>query len=141
MAAATIEGLGGNAAFTAGWTFKVASWSADYNVEVADTTGFGDGGFRAKAPVIASMTGSMAGTGQSATTVPVPAGMANGTTMSVGDLAGATTTVTLTATTGCTYAFSAVITRLSMSRPVDGKMDVSADFESSGPITQSWTTA
>ena len=86
------------------------------------------------------MTGSAAGTAEfdDSDTKPLPADLADGSAMAAGDLNNAKAVMTLTATTGCTYSFTAVVTRVSMSRPADGKMDVSLDFESTGPITQTW---
>ena len=141
MAGTTIEGLGGSVTI-AGYNVKFASWSADYTMETVDTTGFDDGGFRTKAPVIASMTGSAAGTASegAATTEPIPGALAT-TAMTVGGMAAATAAVVLTGTTGCTFTFSAVVTRVSMSRPVDGKMDVTCDFESTGVIAEAWAVS
>ena len=136
----TIQGLNGDVTMPTGFNFKVTQWSGDWIVDVVDTTGFDDGGFRTKEPVMTQLNGSVTGTGEfgAATTAPIPANLVDGSAMSTGDLAEAKATITLLATTGCSYAFTAVMTRVSFTRPVDGKMDVSLDFESSGPITQVW---
>jgi len=141
MAEATIQGIGGSVTFPTGFNFKAASWSGDYSIETVDTTGFDEAGFRTKEPVIMSMSGSVAGTAESGAVAPILSTLATGTTIAASTLAAAKATLTLTAFTGCTFAMTAVVTRVSMSRPADGKMDVTMDFESTGPITQTWATS
>jgi len=141
MAKKNIAGLGGNLALPTGFNAKINSWSASHTVETVETTGFADGGFRTFDPTITSLTGSASGTAQydAATTALLPAALADGSIMALGDLAGAIGTVTLTFVTGCTWSCTtANITGLSVDRASDGKANVTFNFQFSGPWTQTW---
>jgi hypothetical protein len=141
MAKKNIVGIGGNIALPSGFNAKINSWSASHTVETVDTTGFADGGFRAFDPAITSLTGSAVGTAQydAANSALLPTAVADGSVMALGDLASFVGTVTLTFVTGCTWACTtAIITGLSVSRPVDGKAEVTFNFQFSGPWTQTW---
>lgn len=137
---ATIQGLGGAASLPSGFDLKESSWSLDYSIETVDTTGFTDAGFRAREPVMISFTGSVDGTltFDASSSAPIVDSLADGSTLSAGDLDDATGTTTFTAQVGCTLAADCVVTGISISRPVDGKADVSYSVESNGPITQTW---
>ena len=137
---ATIQGNGGAVSLPTGFDSKESSWNLDWSCETVDTTGFGDGGFRSREPVITSFTGSVDGTltYDASSSAPIVDSLVDGSTMAVGDLNDATGTTTFTATTGCTLAADCVVTGCSITRPVDGKADVSYSVESTGPITQTW---
>jgi hypothetical protein len=47
--------------------------------------------------------------------------------------------IVLTAQGGNTWSFSGVVSSVSYNRAVDGKLELSFDFESSGRVTQAWT--
>lgn len=140
MAITTIEGLGGTVSFPTGFNGKLSAWSATFTVETTETTGFADGGYRVLEPVKQYIDGSASGTAQydGASAAPVPASLMDGSGLALGDWSSVKGTVTLTATTGCTWAFSAVITSVAINRAADGKADITFNFQSRGPITQTW---
>lgn len=127
---ATIQGTNGACAIT-GYASKINQWSANIQIKVVETTGFSDGGFRTREPVQIFLEGSAAGT--------LTYGDAAGPAPTLSTLASlAPVSITLTATTGKTFTFSAVVTGISITRPVDGKADVTFNFKSAGPVTQTW---
>lgn len=131
---ATIAGTGGNVTI-AGYNAKMSAWSATLEIADAETTGFDDAGFRTFAPCIVSMRGSATGTCiyDVATSIPAPP-VSTGTMTLPGAVA-----VVLTASSGNTYSFNAVVSNVSFDRPSDGKMGVTFDFESSGAVTCAWS--
>ena len=137
---ANIAGLDGDITLPSGYNILVSNWSANYTVETTDSTTFASQGFREFEPTIQTMTGSFGGHGQfdATSTAPIPAALADGSVLSTGDLANAKATVTLTATTGCTLAGTAIVTGLSFTRDVAGKLEITGDLQFSGPITQTW---
>jgi hypothetical protein len=137
---ATIQGLGGNIALPTGWNFKVSGWSFTYTVGTEETTGFDDGGFETHEPVFVRFEGSATGTLEfdATTTAPIPAAMADGGGMAVGDLASAKGTATFTATAGCTLEGTVVVTSLPMNRTAKGRGEVTINLLGSGALTQTW---
>lgn len=128
---ATIQGTGGNVTI-AGYNGKMVSWTANFNVETADTTGFTSSGFGEVEPVICSVEGSATAIAQYDATNTAPAPTLSGLPSA------SPVAVVLTMQSGNTWSFSAVVSRVSMTRPVDGKMDLTFDFQSDGAVTQSW---
>jgi hypothetical protein len=137
---ANIAGIDGGITLPSGYNILVNNWSANYTVETVDSTTFDSSGFREFEPTIQSMTGAFGGHGQfdATTTAPIPAALVDGGVLATGDLASTKATVTLTATTGCTLAGTAIITGLSFSRDVAGKLEITGELQFSGPITQTW---
>ena len=135
----TIQGINGNVSLPTGFGAKIAGWSADLQVSQVDTTGFADAGYHTFEPTSIMMSGSCQGTGQfgASGTTPAPGSLLGSTP----DLTQAKGTLTLTATTGCTYSFTAVFSNVKFQRNWAGKLDVSFDFQSSGPITQTWAVS
>jgi len=137
-----IGGVGGNFSGPSGWNIKFASWAASYDVETADAQGFEDGGFIFPIPINTGLSGSVAGVLQydAAATQPVPDGLMDGAVLAVGDLeASSVGTFTLTIITGCTIAFTGVMTNFTVNRALKGSAVLgSFSFVSQGPITVTW---
>lgn len=130
---ADISGPGGNATMMSGVVLHISAWSGTLNVTTVENTGFVEVGNRSYLATAQVFTGSVVGTGESgANNTPIPsAGL--GATPSFSSYTGS---ITLTAASGCTYAFPAVLSSVNLGRPNDGKYDVTANFMSSGAITQ-----
>ncbi len=130
---ATIQGTGGNAVVT-GFGCKIYSWNGTLEATDVDTTGFADSGFRTCAPAAVSFRGSAVGTGyyNGSNTAPLGDGV---TTLSVPSAC----TITLTASSGHYYTFQGLVSGVRFTRPVDGKLDITFDFESTGAVTQGWS--
>lgn len=131
---ADISGPGGSFTSITGFNAHFSGWSATVNVTTVETTGFVDVGNRTYAPTAIVITGSADGTGVTASS-PVAAG-GLGATPSMSSYTG---TITLTAASGDTQAFPAVVTLVAENRRHDGKLDYALNFVSSGAITQSWS--
>lgn len=130
---ADISGPGGNVTLMSGQVIHVSAWSATLNITTVENTGFDALGDRTYLNTAQVMTGSVVGTGESgANNTPIPAA-GLGATPSFAAYAG---TMTLTAASGCTYAFPMVLSSVNLGRPNDGKYDVTSNFMSSGHITQ-----
>lgn len=135
----TIQGTGGSVTLPGGFNAKLNTWSAQITVETVDTTGFEDNGYRTREPVLVTLTGSASGAARFSAENATPA---NATLLaSSAGLGGAKGEVVLQAAPGCAYSFSAVMKRIALSRPVDGRCDVTFEFESTGPIVQTWDEA
>lgn len=140
MAKKNIAGVGGSFTTISGFNGKIGSWSATYTIDTEEVTGFDSGGFRQYEPVAASITGSASGTAEYDDTnaSPLPAALADGAALAVGDMEGAKGTITLTAITGCTWAFPAIITSVALDRQAAGKATITFNFQSNGAPTQTW---
>jgi hypothetical protein len=141
MAKKNIAGVGGGLTMPTGFNAKLSAWSATYNITTEEVTGFDSGGCEEHEPVAISVSGSGTGTLQydDSNAKPLPTALADGAVLAVGDLlTNAVGSLTLTAITGCTWAFSAVISGIAIERPAKGKATVTFNFQSTGPITQTW---
>lgn len=141
MAIKAIGGPGGSFAGPSGWNLKFASWSASYDIEVADAQGFENGGWQFPIPINTGISGSVAGVLQydAATTQPVPDALMDGAVLAVGDLDGCVGTITLTIITGCTIAFTGIITNFTVNRVLKGAAVLgSFSFVSQSPATITW---
>ena len=133
---ATIQGTGGSVVLPGGFNAKLNNWSAQITIESIDTTGFEDDGYRTREPVAVSLSGSASGAARFNVENATPA---NATLLGeAAGLGGAKGQVTLQAAQGCAYSFTAVMKRISLTRPVDGRCDVTFEFDATGPITQTW---
>lgn len=132
---ATIQGTAGSVTLPTGFSAKIASWSADVQIGVADTSGFTDNGYRTKAPTIVSMVGSCSGTADDGSILPATL---LASTALLTDLKGTLQLTASSTATSCHYTGTAIITGLDMTRPVDGKMDVTFNFKYTGTISQQW---
>lgn len=135
-----ITGNGGAVTLPTGFNFKVTGWSAQYTPTTVENTGFDDAGFETHDVACTAMTATVNGVGSydAATTAPLPASVVDGAGMAVGDLASLKASLTLTATTGCSYAFTGVCTGVSFTRNAKGQLEITANYRSSGAITQTW---
>jgi len=137
---ATIQGTLGDctifgSADTTDFGAKLDMWTASLDSGTVQTTGFGDLGYRRHEPTIGRLSGSASGMCKTEF-APVPV-LALGAEFLPSACKG---TITLTATTGHTYSFTALVTDMVVTRPEDGKATVSFNFRSDGPVTQSaWT--
>jgi hypothetical protein len=140
MATRTIQGASGTAAGTSLIQIKIVGWSAQTNLDVVDTTGPSDGGSKVFEPTAVWMSGNILGIGQfdGTNTAPIPTGTLSPASFRI--VSGSPGSgITLTAATGCTYAFDAVVSGVSHGRAnPSGEYQVSYDFQSSGPITVTW---
>jgi len=132
----TIQGINGAYSGVTGFNAKMASWTANINIDNVETTGFSSNGYRDREPVIVHLDGNASGTGEfdASSTAPTPSALLAGTAA----VSNAKGSMTLTATTGCTLAFTGVMQQVGLNRPNDGKLDVNHSFVSSGAITQTW---
>lgn len=130
--AATIQGINGNVT-VANFIAKLDAWSADLSFGLVDTSGFDDQGYRTREPLLCGMSGAATGT-----CVMDSPPFDNAVLQAPMVPATLTAAIVLTATTGCTYSFNAVISRVSLTRPYDGKMTVTFNFVSDGRITEAW---
>ena len=133
----TIQGVGGSFTTISGFNAKFNAWTANITNETVETTGFSDAGNSTNesgGPV--KLEGTAVGVAQfdAATTALIPSA-ALGATPTFSSWKG---TVTLTAATGCTYGFTAVVSGVSTGRQYNGRMEVTISFVSSGAITQTW---
>lgn len=133
---ATIQGTGGSVTLPGGFNAKLNNWNAQIIIQTIDTTGFEDNGYRTREPVTVSLSGAASGAARFNTENATPTN-ATLLTTSAG-LGGAKGQVTLQAAQGCHYTFNAVMKKITLARPVDGRCDVTFEFESTGPITQTW---
>jgi len=137
-----ISGTGGGVTMVTGWNYKFGAFTAAYNIGEAEHTGFGDGNFYNGDPVgPVRLTGSASGQASFNTmsTAPIPAALVDGSAMALGDLTtSARGTITLTATTGCTWAASCNIQGVDLTRSEVSNADATVRFGSTGPITQAW---
>lgn len=138
---ATIQGTGGNVVFTGTWlSAKVAQWEATIETSVYDTSGFSSNGWEeGSTGGIYQMTGTISGTAQT-DAPPIAAGFFADPC----GLSSAKGQIILTASstaTACTYTFNAVCRNIKMSRPHNGKMDITFDFVSNGTIATVWDQA
>lgn len=141
MAKKNIAGNGGNISLPTGFNGKVNSWSATFTIYDEEVTGFDSGGCDEFEPVGVGMQGSFSFTGQfdDTSATPIPGALADGSTLAVGDLlSNAKGSATLTATTGCTYGGTIVVTGISLTRNAKGVLTGTGNFKFSGPITQTW---
>lgn len=133
---ADISGPGGNVTLFTGLTGHISAWSATVEMEDVETTGFAEVGNRTFDATTIMISGAAVGTGQngSGTTTLLPS-TATGATPAMSAWKG---TITLTAATGCTFSFPALIKAVALNRPQNGKLDIAYTFKSDGAITQTW---
>jgi len=137
---ATIQGTSGNATLLGSgvdtaFSAKLDVWLARLDSGVVQTTGFGDLGWRNREPTIAELSGSASGM-VIEEFAPVPVLVFSTGTFDPSKCEG---TIVLTATTGCTYTFTGLISNVNIDRPEADKCTVTFDFVSVGRITQVWT--
>ena len=135
--ATVISGPGGNCALPTGFNAKIQGWSGAMEMPIEDATGFSDNGWSFPVhigPVAIKGSATAVGQFDDATTAPVPAALIAATV----DFSNAVGAMTLTATTGCTYTFTGVISNVSYDRQASGKLNMTFDFESQGVVTQTW---
>lgn len=133
----TIQGVGGGFISVSGFNSKFTAWTANITNEVVETTGFidiGNSTNESGGPI--KLEGTAVGVAQfdAASTALLPA-TALGASPTFSAWKGA---VTLTATAGCTYSFTAVVSGVATGRQYNGRMEVTMSFVSSGAITQTW---
>ena len=136
-----IANTGGAVALVSGFNASFRSFDYDYQMPEVDVTGFDDGGFMTFEPAGGlRLTGSAQGVHEfdASTTVPMPASLADGSALALGDLSVQSGTLTLTFTTGCTLAATCLITSISGSRAEVGASESSWSFGSTGAVTQAW---
>lgn len=140
--ATTIQGNGGDVTLPNNFFAKLSVWSADINVSVANVTAFDSKGYQENRPCIVDITGSAAGTAEFGAAGDAPVSVATlGVSFVPGNVKG---NITLTATgnndglAAINYVFDCVVFNIRMSRPINGKMDISFDFASTGAIAQTW---
>lgn len=136
MSLTDISGPGGGVTLPTGCTGHIAAWSATVEMEDVETTGFAEVGNRTFDATTIMISGAFVGTGQqgsgSNTLLPSTA------TGSTPAMSAWKSTITLTAATGCTFAFPVLIKAVALNRPQNGKLDIAYTFKSTGAITQTW---
>ena len=135
MSVADISGPGGGVTQPTGCTGHISAWSATVEMEDVETTGFAEVGNRTFDATTVMISGAYVGTGQSGQSALLPAtGLGSTPAMSAWQAS-----MTLTAASGCTLAFTALIKAVALNRPQNGKLDIAYTFKSSGAITQTWS--
>jgi len=141
---ANINGLGGSFGVSGlDYLLDIASWSGDVTIETVEVTSFdakeagGDVGFQQHIPVMGSLSGSASGFIEGGSVKPVPAALLSSGAFATGHCQG---TITLTAAANNTWAFAGVITGVSLAMGVGEAGTGTYSFESSGTITQTWST-
>lgn len=136
MSNADISGPGGNVTLPTGFTGHISAWSATVELEDVETTGFAEVGNRTFDATTVMISGAAVGTGQfaSGTTTLLPStGLGATPAMSAWK-----ESMTLTAASGCTFVFPALIKAVALNRPQNGKLDIAYTFKSTGAIIQTW---
>ncbi len=131
---AVISGPGGSVTLPTGVNIKVAAWSATYQADVVDTSGFVDAGVHTHDATAYMLVGSAIGSGSTGNAGTIPAS-ATGATPTMSGLKGS---CVLTAASGCTLSFTAVVTSVPLNRVFNGKLDAMVSFVSDGAVTQTW---
>ena len=130
----TLHGTAGGFS-AAGYIAKFTSWTATFNQEVFDTTGFGDLGYKTGEVITGQWTGSAIGVIACVgppMPVTVPAAAAFG---------GAAVSVVLTGSGAQSYTFNALITAVELGRAETGagSSTYRIDFQSTGaPSAPDW---
>ena len=127
-----ISGPGGGVTLPTGFVIHVQGWTARQILTDVETTGFVEIGNRTFDATALHFEGNATGTGQTGTSSTLVPTAALGTSPTFSSYKAA---LTLTAASGVTWAFSAIIRIDSMRRMHDGKYDVDLAFKSSGAIT------
>lgn len=137
MAKTRINGVNGGVTFPSGIGIDPMSWSLEFDQQVDDTSNYSD------SPAAA---GTANGSGVYSATYSVTGVLAEGAT---GTTPGAPSSLTsgggsytLTAYTGCTYGFTGIISRYSIShRKVAGAQVATISGRTTGAITETWATS
>lgn len=129
MAETILIGVDGSVTLPSGHAAKIKLWNGDFQHEIVDVTNFTSGGYRERRGGLKGMTGSAMG---------YPSFDAASTAPGATSVASAGSSITLTAKTGCTYSFTAVISNIRFGVDVEGNQTITFDFVSSGTITEAW---
>lgn len=134
MAGTTIQGTDGGSTFPAGYNAKFQSWRATIEGRVYNTTGFGDKGWITGEIINARIIGDAIGV--ITVDTPVPAAVM-AATLGVASMKGE---IVLTAKTGFTWTFDALITAVALDRAEEGPASsvYRISYESTGPVVQAW---
>ena len=115
---------------------KFNSWDVAMDGGTYDSSGFEDLGWGDSVNTVITFSGSASGIAKYdvATSTPILAAVM-AATASPASCEGA---ITLTATTGCTYSFTGLISSVTFTRPYRGVLELSFSFTSKGQVTQTW---
>lgn len=137
--ATDIKGSTGSITFTDGEiAARLENWSASFDNTVVEYRPFDAAPFPVRHVTGISLSGSATGVIQfdDTTTAPFKTSLTSTgvlTEANMNDVA-----LVLTATTGCTYGFNAALDGVSITRPSDGRAEITVNFSSTGAITQTW---
>ncbi len=137
MAQKTIQGVGGSCTMPSGFNAKLSEFSANIDLNSVDTTGFSDVGWVVHEATFMHFTGSAKGTMvyDAANSSPMPAALTGATPT----LTAANGSMVLTFAVGCTWTFNAHVSKVAVTRPTQGKADITYDFEhQGGGVAQVW---
>jgi len=131
---ATIQGTDGGITLPAGFNAKLQSWRGALTGAVFNTTGFGDKGWVTGEIINGQIIGDAIGVITDDT--PVPAAVM-AATFGAASMKGE---VVLTAKTGMTWTFDALITAVALERAEEGAASsvYRFSFVSTGPAVQAW---
>ena len=127
MAATCVAGINGSVTLPT-HKIKARAWSLSIFQDFNDSTGFSStGDWREGLAGLKGARGAISGYLEfdDASTAPAFSTPASGS-------------FTLTATTGCTYTFSGVVTSCSVSHSVDGNLSANVEFSVNGAVTETW---
>ncbi len=133
----TIQGVGGSCTLPAGFYAKLSEFSATLDLNSVDTTGFSDVGWVVHEATFMHFSGSAKGTMvyDAASSSPAPPTLMAATPA----LTTANGSITLTFFTGCTWTFNGHMSKIAVTRPTQGKADITYDFEhQGGGVVQVW---
>lgn len=134
MAKSYIDGSDGTASIAGGFGIEINAWRASFTRPVTDHSAFGDTGRRRKLGNLTDVQGSLSGT---------LAADASTTSPNIDHTNRDGSLVTLTprsASTSCSWTFTAVVSNQSFDCKLDGDLTASYDFMLSGGAipTEAW---
>lgn len=126
-----ISGCGGQFEGPAGFNAKFKEWTASFDVDTENTSGFDDKAWKFNTAVAIGLSGSASGFLTTAT--PLPSFAAD-----CAVLAQFEGTFSLTADSGKVFGFSGIMTKSSVQRAAQKAGMVNYSFVANGPVTVSW---
>lgn len=135
MAAKAIVGGTTGAVSATGFNGSMDGWTMEISADEATWRSF-DSAWKQRANAAYQASGQFTGTIQMDDTASAPAPASTGGLIADASFEGVS--ITLTATTGCTYSGTANITGVSLARPADNRMTGTWRFAFTGQPVQAW---
>lgn len=132
MADTTIIGLSGSVTLPSGSSLKIFRATLRLSQRIIDITNTGSSGNMEVVGGLKSATGTVLGYPHYGTAASSPGW---------GAISATPASMVVTAATGCTYTFNALISGLELAIDYEGKTVVTGAFASSGAIVEVWATS